>query len=76
MQQLHRLGRGTVMLSNRPRIVAGAAIVGKKEGEGPLAASFDRIIEDDLFSEETWELTIRMYGSSRTASIRSGSETK
>jgi len=45
----------TITLRNRPRIVSGAAIAGKKEGEGPLRADFDRIIEDDLFGEETWE---------------------
>ncbi len=52
---INRIGRSTVVLPNRPRIAAGAAIVGKKEGEGPLHSEFDRIIEDDLFGEETWE---------------------
>ncbi len=45
----------TITLKNRPAIVASAAIVGKKEGEGPLHADFDQIIEDDLFGEESWE---------------------
>jgi len=45
----------TITLQNRPRIVSGAAIAGKKEGDGPLRADFDQIIEDDLFGEETWE---------------------
>ena len=52
---LHRIGQATITLPNRPRIISGAAIVGKKEGEGPLRADFDRIIEDDLFGEESWE---------------------
>ncbi len=45
----------TITLRNRPRIVGSAAIAGKKEGQGPLRAGFDQIIEDDLFGEETWE---------------------
>lgn len=55
MLQLHRLGRRTAFLPNRPKIISGAAIVGKKEGEGPLGAGFDAVIDDDLFGEETWE---------------------
>ena len=52
---LNRIGRATIVLSGRPRIAAGAAIAGKKEGEGPLQNDFDRIITDDLFGEESWE---------------------
>ena len=52
---LHRIGQATITLPNRPRILSGAAIAGKKEGEGPLRADFDRIIDDDLFGEESWE---------------------
>ncbi len=32
-----------------------ASVVGKKEGQGPLAGLFDRIGEDDLFGCDTWE---------------------
>ena len=28
---------------------------GEKEGEGPLADSFDQINQDDSFGEKTWE---------------------
>lgn len=45
----------TIELRTRPAIAAGACIAGKKEGEGPLSAYYDAIIEDDLFGEETWE---------------------
>ena len=51
----NRIGQHTILLPNRPKIAATAAIVGKKEGEGPLRNDFDQIIEDDLFGEETWE---------------------
>lgn len=54
-ERLKRIGAGTILLPNRPGIVQTAAIVGKKEGEGPLHSEFDAVIEDDLFGEETWE---------------------
>ena len=54
-ERLKRIGTGTILLPNRPGIAQTAAIVGKKEGEGPLHSEFDAVIEDDLFSEETWE---------------------
>ncbi len=52
---MNRIGQHTILLPNRPRIVGSAAIVGKKEGKGPLHDDFDQIIDDDLFGEETWE---------------------
>lgn len=45
----------TIALRRRPKLCMGAAIAGKKEGEGPLGSGYDQIIEDDLFGEETWE---------------------
>ena len=53
--QLNRIGQSTIVLPTRPRILSGASIAGKKEGEGPLRADFDRVIDDDLFGEESWE---------------------
>ena len=35
-ERLKRIGTGTILLPNRPGIAQTAAIVGKKEGEGPL----------------------------------------
>lgn len=54
-ERLKRIGTGTILLPNRPGIAQTAAIVGKKEGSGPLHGEFDAVIEDDLFGEETWE---------------------
>ena len=54
-ERLKRIGTGTILLPNRPGIAQTAAIVGKKEGSGPLHSEFDAVIEDDLFGEETWE---------------------
>ncbi|MGI6706964.1 MAG: stage V sporulation protein AD [Clostridia bacterium] len=50
-----RLGAQTVYLANPPSIAAYASIVGKKEGEGPLGQYFDKVIEDDLWGEKSWE---------------------
>ena len=51
----HRIGQSTIDLPRRPRWIAGAALAGRKEGEGPLGAFYDRVVEDDLFGEESWE---------------------
>ena len=48
-------GRQTVILENRPRIIASAGVVGKKEGEGPLREEFDRIFTDGRMNEDSWE---------------------
>ncbi|OPJ56726.1 stage V sporulation protein AD [Alkalithermobacter paradoxus] len=51
-----RLGNQTVQLQNSPTIIATASIVGPKEGKGPLSSYFDKILEDDLCGEKSWEL--------------------
>ena len=48
-------GRQTIILENRPRIIASAGVVGKKEGEGPLREEFDRIFTDGRMNEDSWE---------------------
>ena len=50
-----KLGRQTVALASPPTLAGHANVVGKKEGEGPLASSFDLIGSDDTFGEATWE---------------------
>lgn len=45
----------TIKLKQPAYIKSSAAIVGSKEGEGPLAKSFDKILTDDRFGEKTWE---------------------
>ena len=50
-----KLGRQTAALSHPPSFVGFANVVGKKEGEGPLATSFDYIASDDAFGEASWE---------------------
>ena len=50
-----RVGRSSIRLAQPVCVIAGAAIVGKKEGEGPLGTLFDMVGEDDLFGCKTWE---------------------
>ena len=50
-----RKGKSTVLLSNRPTILSYAAVVGKKEGEGPLGHLFDCVCEDTSMGQKTWE---------------------
>jgi stage V sporulation protein AD len=50
-----RVGKYTVCIDERPSIIGYAAVVGKKEGEGPLCRDFDTIYEDTTFGEKTWE---------------------
>lgn len=48
-------GRQSIAYDRPPSILSYAAVVGKKEGEGPLAACFDEICTDSYFGQTTWE---------------------
>ena len=50
-----KLGKQTVAFASPPSIAGHANVVGKKEGEGPLANSFDFINQDDTFGETSFE---------------------
>lgn len=52
---MKKLGRQTAELPSRPRIIASAAVGGKREGKGPLKDCFDRVSADSYFGEESWE---------------------
>ena len=54
-----QLGGQTVALACPPSLLSFANVVGKKEGEGPLAACFDYIDVNDAFGESTWEKSER-----------------
>lgn len=45
----------TVTLKDPPSVAQFAAVVGKKESEGPLSGSFDESHTDNTFGEKTWE---------------------
>ncbi len=50
-----KIGRQTVLLKNSPCVLASAGVVGKREGDGPLGAEFDRVFEDGRMNEDSWE---------------------
>ena len=52
---MKRLGSQTVKLATPPYILTTATIVGKKEGEGPLAQYFDQILDDEYWGEKSFE---------------------
>jgi len=49
------VGKQSIKFDKAPHIIAGASIVGQKEGEGPLGNQFDKVEQDPLFGMDTWE---------------------
>ena len=54
MQQNHR-GKAGFVFPEPPSITGYAAVVGKKESEGPLGGWFDIVSKDTSFSQKSWE---------------------
>lgn len=52
-----RAGKQTVCINSEVFIRASAAVAGQKEKEGPIGESFDIIMPDAEWNEETWEKT-------------------
>ena len=52
---IKKVGKQTICFATPPIITGFATIVGKKEGQGPLKDTFDRINDDTTFGESTWE---------------------
>lgn len=50
-----KIGKQTVRLDSKPKIMSTFSVVGPKEGKGPLSEYFDIILEDDLNNEDTFE---------------------
>ena len=50
-----KLSHSTYRMTGRPSLRSFAAVVGKKEGEGPLGPCFDQVFEDTTLGMETWE---------------------
>jgi len=55
MEGQKQCGAQSIRFTNPPVILSGAAVVGPKEGEGPLAKYFDHISPDILFGQDSWE---------------------
>ena len=54
MLMVNRCG-DTLLFETPPVIAAGAAVGGKKESEGPLAAEFDELCTNNRFGQSGWE---------------------
>ena len=50
-----KIDKGVFLTDTQPAIISSAAIVGGKEGKGPLGKHFDKIVDDSHFGEKTWE---------------------
>ncbi len=50
-----KIGKCSIEFDNEPLISASASVVGQKEGEGPLGEYFDRVIDDPMAGQNTWE---------------------
>ena len=53
---LKRVGNQTVVFANPPVILSSYSVVGPKEGQGPLGKTFNRVWQDGLHSEKSWEV--------------------
>ncbi len=54
METVHQ-GKQSVLFLKKPVIVSYASVAGKKEAQGPLAATFDVTSNDTKFGQKTWE---------------------
>ena len=52
---MKKTGTGSFCYENQPLIIGYASVAGSKEGEGPLGKQIDRVFEDNLLGEDTWE---------------------
>ncbi len=55
IQAAQRRGAHSVEIAAPPIVLATASIAGDMEGEGRFGDEFDKILEDDLWGEESWE---------------------
>ncbi len=73
---LKRVGNQTVVFDNPPVILSSYSVVGPKEGKGPLGKTFDKVWNDGLHGEKSWEvaeskmLQEAMQGAMNQASVQ------
>lgn len=74
--QTKRVGKQTVQFEFPPSILAMASVVGPMEGKGPLGDKFDKVAEDNLYGEQSWEKAERkmMKEAVQTALSKAGLE--
>ncbi len=52
---MNRIGESTLLFKSEPSIISCASIVGPKEGAGPMGDTFDVVIGDALFGQDSYE---------------------
>ena len=50
-----KIGKQTIRFLSTPAIIASASVVGPKEGRGPLASHFDKILDDPINHADSYE---------------------
>lgn len=55
MEVSSQIGKQSLSFEKPVYIMACASVVGAKEGEGPLGETFDMVVQDATFGEDTWE---------------------
>ena len=48
-------GKQSTQFERAVYILGAASVVGQKEGEGPLGSNFDKIEQDPMFGQKSWE---------------------
>ncbi|MDD2554698.1 MAG: stage V sporulation protein AD [Desulfotomaculaceae bacterium] len=49
------MGMQTIAFQSPPVIISTGSVVGSREGDGPLAGTFDKVVADTYYGEKTWE---------------------
>ena len=57
---MNRVGENTILFQNAPKILAGASVVGPKEGAGPMGDTFDFVVGDALLGQSSYERAEQM----------------
>ncbi len=52
---LNRIGKQTIIFRNKPTVIGRYSIVGPKEGKGNFGKYFHKVLEDDLYGENSYE---------------------
>lgn len=52
---MNAVGKQSFLFGRKPAILSYASVAGKKEGQGPLAATFDYTSQDTKFGQASWE---------------------
>lgn len=52
---LKRVGNQTVVFANPPVILSSYTVVGPKEGQGPLGKTFNKVWQDNINNNKSWE---------------------